>query len=976
MSGDRLSLDDVARAHGNLRREGSDLRGSCPVCGATGKTERNFWAREHDGVLLLGCNFCGEGGDFFKAALLALGLNRRPQVQEKPLARWQFVTADGRRRAMYRWRCDCGGRSDCEKCHGKGTYKRLSKPRPGVPELADLLYVPRRLEVRDGEAVYLCEGGSSADALAGLGLSVVAWPGARPSVESLRRLPAGPLYRVWPDHDATGYRQAIQFGEALAGLGLGHDVRAVDPLKVWPDAPAKWDPRDWAGEVKRAAGAASGGDSSTSAVAGPSPAFSLPPTLESAIVPLSDLESRAGPATATGSATGAGAGAGGDSTGSGFGAVLDGLLRDLASAPVAGVEGLLRQIQQATVEALAVDAPGGASTGGDAVKVGLIRAAAVAVLRKLKIAGAREIVEAVIVGRPEADSAGGGAITWPKVEAAEAPQSTVAILSDVAAHLRRFVAWPDGGDVAVACWIVWSWVSDRGPILPVLALTSPVKQCGKTTALDVIGCFVGRPVTAANVTGPAMFRLIEAERPCLLLDEVDRWLREDQGGERIGILNAGHRRGGKVIRCVGDDYEPRTFAVDSPKVLAGIGELPDTLADRSVTITLERVARGSGLERFRGDRHPDPEMQGRLLRWANDHAEAFGNVDPDMGALANRPADNWRPLFAVAELAGGEWPGMIRAAADLLMDRASARASSARYPEMLLADTREVFRAAGDPAQMTGRELDEALHGMGERPWATCSRGKPLTAQKRGRWLATFGVQSRTLHGSRTVPGASDAKGYLIADLHPAWARYLNAGGSEPSEPSAGNDYGGESRSPNRPHLGGRGRFNGSENVNVSGGADGSDGSTTPAAGYPADRDGHVQSAGLLGSADPGPLGSADPGLLGSADPPASGDGEIASVEDWEAALEKAKTQIAAGELRARREQAEGWRKRDQGPYVDRWPESVPSADVEAQFRDPKSGRVLRTGRAFVRLDVPAPFVEVDPPADTNGRHFDPAEQS
>ena len=338
-----------------------------------------------------------------------------------------------------------------------------------------------------------------------------------------------------------------------------------------------------------------------------------------------------------------------------------------------------------------------------------------------------------------------------------------------------------------------------------------------------------------------------------------------------------------------------------------------------------------------------------------DHGEAFGNLDPEMGGLANRPADNWRPLFSVAELAGGEWPARIREAAGVLMDRAEKRAPSERYPEMLLADVREVFERAGDPQTMTGKALDRALHDMTERPWPTCSRGKPLPAQMRGRYLARFGVQSQTLHLSRTTAGEMDAKGYVREALVSAWNRYLpTAGGSEPSQPSQGNGINEIADPPNRPTGEGAGRFNGSENVNESGGRDGWDGSIPPQV------------------------------------PDPTNGGALSTPAEWSAALASAEARGVQPKLR---ERAEGWREVNVGPFLDRWPGVVPADHVEASFRDPKSGSETSKGRAYIRLrpagaldpspraafpvEPPAPLVEVEAPPegwptrDTNGHSYD-----
>ena len=72
------------------------------------------------------------------------------------------------------------------------------------------------------------------------------------------------------------------------------------------------------------------------------------------------------------------------------------------------------------------------------------------------------------------------------------------------------------------------------------------------------------------------------------------------GKEEIrAVLNAGFQKGAKVPRCVGPTHVLAEFSVFCPKALAGIGKLPDTVADRSIPIVLARKARGNQLAKFR-----------------------------------------------------------------------------------------------------------------------------------------------------------------------------------------------------------------------------------------------------------------------------------------------------------------------------------------------------------------------------------------
>jgi len=82
---------------------------------------------------------------------------------------------------------------------------------------------------------------------------------------------------------------------------------------------------------------------------------------------------------------------------------------------------------------------------------------------------------------------------------------------------------------------------------------------------------------------------VAADQPTLLLDETDAIFgpkardREDLRG----MLNAGYRRGAVAWRMGGaNNTTLEAFPVYCAKAFAGIGSLPDTLADRSAAETL------------------------------------------------------------------------------------------------------------------------------------------------------------------------------------------------------------------------------------------------------------------------------------------------------------------------------------------------------------------------------------------------------
>jgi putative DNA primase/helicase len=69
-----------------------------------------------------------------------------------------------------------------------------------------------------------------------------------------------------------------------------------------------------------------------------------------------------------------------------------------------------------------------------------------------------------------------------------------------------------------------------------------------------------------------------------------------------GVLNSGQSKStARVIRCVGDDHEPRALSTWAPKVVAMIGRLPTTVEDRAVVVRMRRKLAGEHVHAIRQD---------------------------------------------------------------------------------------------------------------------------------------------------------------------------------------------------------------------------------------------------------------------------------------------------------------------------------------------------------------------------------------
>jgi Protein of unknown function (DUF3631) len=353
------------------------------------------------------------------------------------------------------------------------------------------------------------------------------------------------------------------------------------------------------------------------------------------------------------------------------------------------------------------------------------------------------------------------------------------LLDDICNSVRKYLVLPEGSAETLALWVVHTHAYECFGHSPRLAITSPEKGCGKTTTLDIVGELVARPLPTSNATTAAIFRTVDMASPTLLIDEADTFLKGNE--ELRGILNAGHKKGGQIIRTVGEDHEPRQFSTWAPAAIAMIGRLPDTLEDRSVSISLRRKKPTEKIQPFRSDRCQDlRDIARKIARWAADNRGALTASDPTTGMLVNRPADNWRPLLAVADLAGGDWPRIARNVAET----AETAKDDQSVRSMVLSDIRDIFAALPGVDRLPSVALVDALGAMENRPWSEWRNGKPITPRALAKLLAPFGIIPGTKrHGGATF------KGYLLTNFAEAFESYLPSETVTPSQANNGGLY-------------------------------------------------------------------------------------------------------------------------------------------------------------------------------------------
>jgi hypothetical protein len=349
------------------------------------------------------------------------------------------------------------------------------------------------------------------------------------------------------------------------------------------------------------------------------------------------------------------------------------------------------------------------------------------------------------------------------------------VATGLASALKRYVVLSDAAADAIALWIFHTWLVDKFTITPRLAITSPTKGCGKTTILRFLNQVVRRPKRAGSISLAALFRVIEQLHPTVILDETEKYI--EHGSELHAILNEGHCRGGTVLRVLGDNQELREFSVFAAVAFAANGRLPDDLEQRAIVIEMQRRLADENVDELREDRAEQLRNLAKMCaRWADDVADSVRDHDPDMAGLINRVADNWRPIFAIADIIGEDWPDRARDAAAALLPKDD----NSIGPTLL-----ENIRTAFDDKvadRLFSLDLCEVLNGMEGKPWGDW-KGKNLTPNQLAKLLKPFKIVPDTIR-----VGGKTAKGYYRHQFEQAWSRYLCLPPESASETSQRNN--------------------------------------------------------------------------------------------------------------------------------------------------------------------------------------------
>lgn len=304
------------------------------------------------------------------------------------------------------------------------------------------------------------------------------------------------------------------------------------------------------------------------------------------------------------------------------------------------------------------------------------------------------------------------------VTAPSAPTVGAMLLEETRATLERFAVLPSSYAAdALACYAAMCGMRDpsgdfAGETAPRLLLISDEHNTGKSTVGKLMTRIVPNGKICLDTSGWSVVKDIAERQRVLLLDNLDTVLGRGSGARTLlNVLLGGYDKDTAVVgRGKDDNEEMMVFApimvTARARKMRVNAELNPGLFGRSVIVEMRRQRDDQECDEF--DR-TDPRHTALMARLQNALGEWCSEVVDDYrrGMLhvalpegcTDRHRDVWRPIFRVADLAGGDWPARARAAFSALVlgkvDRTDATprdALAALSPAQLtMAQVRYVF---------------------------------------------------------------------------------------------------------------------------------------------------------------------------------------------------------------------------------------------------------------------------------------------
>lgn len=304
------------------------------------------------------------------------------------------------------------------------------------------------------------------------------------------------------------------------------------------------------------------------------------------------------------------------------------------------------------------------------------------------------------------------------------------VLEAIAGWIGGYMSFTDPAYALVcALWAMHTWTFERFDATPYLCITAGTRGAGKTRLMELLAMVSRSGRSFGDMTPASMFRLIEtnAGNLTIFFDEAEK-LSASAAGVMRSVMNTGYRRGQTILRTIPgpDGGLTKEFSVYSPKCFALIGDVNDTLKDRSIVVRLERGTPAKDFE-FATARDEATLLVAMIDSIAGRPIQM---VRPDF--LAGRDREIWTSMYGVLESLKVDQTTtdqIIAASADMVALKTApartytasvedeAKAERGLYSERAIVDLASTFKA-GEKFVLTADAVVR-MKAIPAGPWRT-----------------------------------------------------------------------------------------------------------------------------------------------------------------------------------------------------------------------------------------------------------------
>jgi hypothetical protein len=234
---------------------------------------------------------------------------------------------------------------------------------------------------------------------------------------------------------------------------------------------------------------------------------------------------------------------------------------------------------------------------------------------------------------------------------------------------NRAVLMSEAARIMLPFWILLTYVSGEICIhAPIVTPFGPAENRGKSTLMYLCSWMTrleGKPDVIVNPRS-GIYRNMAKGRP-IFVEEGQKIYEREAVQE---IFDASWTYGNMVTRVIGT--KSKDFEVFCHKMVCMLAptNIPKAAWTRHIGFMMLPQLEAEMREVFKNrDDEIFEEIRRKAARWVGDNLARIdiANRNPALPlGWTNRLAANWRTMFAIADLIGGEWPKKLRAAAVML----------------------------------------------------------------------------------------------------------------------------------------------------------------------------------------------------------------------------------------------------------------------------------------------------------------------